>query len=272
MGSHPGICRLIHWTEPNAKHNVAIMSNPPAEHSGDKPSGDLRAILFDVFGTVVNWRGSLIDSLKRFGADRGLDFAWDSVADRWRAKYWPKMDLVRRGEIKWTILDEIHRMGLVEVLDEFNIPALPDRDIRFLTECWHRLSPWPDSVEGLLLLRKKFIIGPLSNGNLSLMVNLSKFAGLPWDVVFGCDLFRHYKPDPETYLGVCGYLNLRPDQVMLGAAHNYDLAAARKLGLRTAFIPRLTEYGSAQTTDLKAEQAWDVIASDFVDLADKLAG
>lgn len=243
------------------------MPNPPAEHSGDKPSGEFRAILFDVFGTVVDWRGSLIDSLKRFGAERGLDFAWDRVTDRWRAKYWPKMDLVRRGEIKWTILDEIHRMGLVEVLDEFKIPALPDRDIGFLTECWHRLAPWPDAVEGLRLLRKKFIIGPLSNGNVSLMVDLAKFAELPWDVVFGCDLFRHYKPDPETYLGACGLLNLRPDQVMLVAAHNYDLTAARKLGLRTAFIPRLTEYGSAQTTDLKAEQAWDVVASDFVDLA-----
>jgi 2-haloacid dehalogenase len=243
------------------------MSNLPANHLADNSLGDLRAILFDTFGTVVDWRGSLVDSLKRFGAERGLDLAWDRVADRWRAKYRPKLDLVRSGEMEWTILDEIHRLGLVEVLEEFNVPALPESDIRFLTECWHRLSPWPDAVEGLHLLRKKFIIGPLSNGNLSLMVNLAKFAGLPWDVVFGCDLFRHYKPDPETYLGACNYLSLRPDQVMMGAAHNYDLAAARKLGLRTAFIPRPVEYGPSQTTDLKAEQAWDVIATDFVDLA-----
>jgi len=248
------------------------MSNLPADHLPDNSLGDLRAILFDTFGTVVDWRGSLIDSLKRFGAERGLDLAWDRVADRWRAKYRPKMDLVRRGEMEWTILDEIHRLGLLEVLEEFKVPALPESDIRFLTECWHRLSPWPDAVEGLHLLRKKFIIGPLSNGNLSLMVNLAKFAGLPWDVVFGCDLFRHYKPDPETYLGVCNYLNLRPDQVMMGAAHNYDLAAARKLGLRTAFIPRPVEHGPSQTTDLKADQAWDVIATDFVDLTNKLAG
>ena len=238
----------------------------------DNSLGDLRAILFDTFGTVVDWRGSLVDSLKQFGADRGLDLAWDKVADRWRAKYRPKIDLVRHGEMEWTILDELHRLSLVEVLEEFKVPVLPESDIRFLTECWHRLSPWPDAVEGLHRLRKKFVIGPLSNGNLSLMVNLAKFAGLPWDVVFGCDLFRHYKPDPETYLGVCNYLNLRPDQVMLGAAHNYDLAAARKLGLWTAFIPRPVEHGPNQTTDLEAEQAWDVVATDFVDLADRLAG
>jgi 2-haloacid dehalogenase len=244
----------------------------PADHLADNSLGDLRAILFDMFGTVVDWRGSLVRSLKRFGVERGLDLDWDRVADRWRAKYWPKMDLVRRGKMEWTILDEIHRIGLVEVLEEFKVPAPPESEIRFLTECWHRLSPWPDSVEGLHLLRKKFIIGPLSNGNLSLMVDLAKFAGLPWDVVFGCDLFRHYKPDPETYLGACNYLNLRPDQVLMGAAHNYDLAAARKLGLRTAFIPRLVEHGPGQITDLTAEEAWDVIATDIVDLAKKLAG
>jgi 2-haloacid dehalogenase len=137
--------------------------------------------------------------------------------------------------------------------------------------CWHRLVPWPDAIEGLSRLRKKYIIGPLSNGNLALLVNLAKFAGLPWDVVFGADLFRHYKPDPETYLGVCNFLGLRPEEVMMAAAHNYDLKAARGLGLRTAFMPRPTEYGPGQTTDLAPEEAWDIVADDLVDLAGKLS-
>jgi 2-haloacid dehalogenase len=186
--------------------------------------------------------------------------------------YRPKIELVRSAALEWTILDELHRAALVELLPEFGISNLPEADIGFLTGCWHRLAPWPDAIAGLNRLREKFIIGPLSNANFSLMVNLAKFAQLPWDVIFGSDLFRHYKPDPETYLGVCTLLNLRPDQVMLGAAHNYDLAAARKLGLRTAFIPRPNEHGPGQTTDLKPEQAWDVVATDFGDLANQLVG
>ena len=170
----------------------------------------------------------------------------------------------------WTVLDELHHAALVELLPEFGIASLPESDLRFLTNCWHRLSAWPDATDGLRRLRRKYIIGPLSNGNLSLLVNLAKFADLPWDVIFGADLFRHYKPDPETYLGVCAYLGLQPRQVMLGAAHNYDLAAARELGLLTAFIPRPTEYGPGQTTDLRADQSWDIIASDLVDLAEKM--
>jgi 2-haloacid dehalogenase len=235
-------------------------------------SKDVRAIVFDTFGTVVDWRGSMIASLARFGAERDLNLPWEKVADRWRLKYQPKMDLVRSGALEWTILDELHRAALVEILPEFGISTLLEGDIRFLTECWHRLAPWPDAIAGLNRLRRKFIIGPLSNGNFSLMVNLAKNAQLPWDVIFGSDLFRHYKPDPETYLGVCTLLNLRPDQVMLGASHNYDLAAARKLGLWTAFVPRPNEHGPSQTTDLKPEQAWDVIATDFGDLANQLVG
>ena len=158
-----------------------------------------------------------------------------------------------------------------KLLPEFGLTSLPESDLRFLAKCWHRLSPWPDAIEGLGRLRKKYIIGPLSNGNLALLVNLSKFAGLPWDVVFGADLFRHYKPDPETYLGVCTFLGLQPEQVMMAAAHNYDLKAVRALGLRTAFIPRPAEYGPGQSTDLGPDEAWDVVADDLVDLAEKLS-
>ena len=235
------------------------------------PESIVRAIVFDTFGTIVDWRGSLINSLRGFGTERGLEAPWEKLVDRWRAAYKPNLDRVRRGELGWTILDELHYAALVELLPEFGIASLPEPDLRFLTSCWHRLSPWPDAIDGLRRLRGKYIIGPLSNGNLSLLVNLAKFAELPWDVIFGADLFRHYKPDPETYLGVCALLGLRPPQVMMAAAHNYDLAAAKELGLRTAFILRPTEHGPEQTTDLIAEQPWDIIATGLVDLAEKLA-
>ena len=155
------------------------------------PESVVRAIVFDTFGTIVDWRGSLIHSLQGFGMERGLEAPWEKLVDRWRAAYKPNLDRVRRGELGWTILDELHYAALVELLPEFGIVSLPEPDLRFLTSCWHRLSPWPDAIDGLRRLRGKYIIGPLSNGNLSLLVNLAKFAELPWDVVFGADLFRH---------------------------------------------------------------------------------
>ena len=249
---------------------METMASLTTSDAVDISQSAVRAIVFDTFGTIVDWRGSLICSLKSFGIERGLEAPWAKVADRWRAAYQPNLDRVRRGELDWTVLDELHHAALVELLPEFGIASLPESNLRFLTNCWHRLSAWPDATDGLRRLRRKYIIGPLSNGNLSLLVNLAKFADLPWDVIFGADLFRHYKPDPETYLGVCAYLGLQPRQVMLGAAHNYDLAAARELGLLTAFIPRPTEYGPGQTTDLRAAQSWDIIASDLVDLAEKM--
>jgi 2-haloacid dehalogenase len=232
--------------------------------------GTVRAIVFDTFGTIVDWRSSLIGSLEEFGRKTGVQVAWDKLVDRWRAAYEPNLRRVRTGELEWTILDELHYHALVKLLPEFDLTSLPESDLRFLVRCWHRLLPWPDAIEGLRRLRKKYIIGPLSNGNLALLVNLAKFAGLPWDVVFGADLFRHYKPDPETYLGVCNFLGLQPEQVMMAAAHNYDLKAARALGLRTAFLPRLTEFGPGQRTDLTPDEAWDIVADDLVDLAEKL--
>jgi 2-haloacid dehalogenase len=247
------------------------MPNLTTNQRVDAPENAVRAIVFDTFGTVVDWRSSLIRALKEFGMERGLEAPWEKVADRWRAAYQPNLNRVRTGELEWTILDDLHHAALVQLLPEFGIPPLPESDLHFLTKCWHRLSAWPDAVDGLRRLKKKYVIGPLSNGNLSLLVNLAKFAGLPWDVIFGADLFRHYKPDPETYLGVCAFLGLRPRQVMFGAAHNYDLAAARMLGLRTAFIPRPLEHGPGQTTDLRADQSWDIIATDLVDLANQLA-
>ena len=247
------------------------MTAEPKIKTSETDLDAVRAIVFDTFGTIVDWRTSLIKSLQEFGRKRKVEAAWDSLVDRWRAAYQPNLGRVRRGELEWTILDQLHYLALVDLLPEFGLSSLSESDLRFLTHCWHRLSPWPDAIEGLRRLRKKYIIGPLSNGNLSLLVNLAKFAELPWDVVFGADLFRHYKPDPETYLGVCNFLGLQPGEVIMAAAHNYDLKAARALGLRTAFIPRPAEYGPGQTTDLAPVEAWDILADDLVDLAEKLS-
>lgn len=153
------------------------------------------------------------------------------------------------------------------MLAQLGSPELGADDLDHLNRVWHRLNPWQDSVSGLNRLKEKYVIGPLSNGNTALLVNMAKHAGLPWDHVFSCELFQHYKPDPEAYLGVARMMYLEPSQVMMCAAHNYDLAAARNCGLRTAFIPRQTEFGAAQTTDLIPEQDWDVIATDMIDLA-----
>jgi 2-haloacid dehalogenase len=233
-------------------------------------ANEIKALLFDTFGTVVDWRSSLIEALSRFGQSRQLDVDWSKLVDQWRSAYWPSMDKVREGKLAWTTLDELHRAALVTLLPAFKLEQLSAADIDDLNGLWHRLKPWPDVRPGLAQLKSHFLIGPLSNGNFALMVELNKFAGLGWDFVFGSDIFRHYKPDPETYLEACSLLGLKPAQVVMVAAHNYDLHAARSFGLRTAFIPRLTEYGPSQTKDLRPEGPWDIVASDTEDLARQL--
>jgi 2-haloacid dehalogenase len=228
------------------------------------------AIVFDTFGTVVDWRGSLIAELTAFGESRDIAADWAGLVDAWRAAYQPSMNRVRVGELPWTKLDDLHRASLDRLIGEFGIAGLSEADRRHINRGWHRLNPWPDSVPGLARLKRRFIIGPLSNGNVSLLTNMAKHAGLPWDMVFGSDLFGHYKPDPETYLGVAKLLDLQPGQVMMAAAHNGDLAAARKCGLLTAFFPRPTEYGPRQSRDYKAEADWDVVAEDIEDMAAQL--
>jgi 2-haloacid dehalogenase len=227
-------------------------------------------IVFDTFGTVVDWRGSLIDDLTAFGRTRGIQADWPALIDAWRAAYRPSMDRVRSGEVAWTRLDDLHRGSLDRLVAEFGIKGLTEQDLVHINLGWHRLNPWPDSVPGLTRLKKQFVIGPLSNGNVSLLTYMAKHAGLPWDMVFGSDLFRHFKPDPETYLGVARLMDLAPDQVMLAAAHNGDLANARKCGLMTAFFPRPSEYGPHQKRDYAADQDWDFVARDIEDLATQL--
>jgi len=231
---------------------------------------ELKALVFDTFGTVVDWRGSLIAELTEFGRQRGIAVDWAALVDAWRGAYRPSMDRVRKGERPWTLLDTLHRETLDRLVQEFGIKGLSEDDLRHLNLGWHRLKPWPDAVPGLTRLRKKFIIGPLSNGNLALLLNMGKHAGLPWDTIFGSDLFGHFKPDPETYLGVCRLLDLAPGQVMMCAAHNSDLRAAQALGLQTGFFPRPKERGPHQNQDTEADGGWTVVAKDIEDLAGRL--
>jgi 2-haloacid dehalogenase len=230
----------------------------------------VKALTFDVFGTVVDWRGSIIRQGEAFGAERGLKVDWAAFADAWRAGYRPAMDRVRRGELPWTNLDALHRMRLEELLEQFEITGLSEADKEYLNRVWHRLDPWPDAVEGLTRLRRRFVVATLSNGNVALLTNMAKHAGLPWDCILSAELAKHYKPDPEAYLTAAELLGLRPEQVMMVAAHKDDLRAAQRVGFRTAFVTRPLEFGPQRTPDLSPDPAFDVHATDFNDLAGKL--
>src|ERR1700730_6586407 len=230
----------------------------------------VKALVFDTFGTVVDWRGSIIEEGTAWEKTKGITVDWARFADRWRAGYAPSMEKVRRGELPWTNLDHLHRALLEELLKEFHIEGLSEEEKDHWNRVWHRLKPWPDSVAGLTRLKKKYIIAPLSNGNVALLTNMAKFAGLPWDLILSAELFEHYKPDPETYLGAARLLCLPPERVMMVAAHNHDLKAAQKLGLKTAFVARPTEYGPLQKHDFEARGDWDIVAKDFGGIADKM--
>ena len=231
----------------------------------------VRALVFDVFGTVVDWRSSLIDDLSAWGRKRGLDGNWTGLVDAWRGAYKPSMDEVgAHPERGFVVLEDLQRTSLVRLVPRFGLSSLSDDDLDHINMGWRRLKPWPDSVAGLARLKSRFLIAPLSNGNFALIAAMAKQAGLPWDVVFGSDLFDHYKPDPDVYLGAARLLRLSPSDLMMVAAHNSDLEAAQQLGLKTAFVARPTEYGPHQTKDLAAEGDWDVVARDFGELADRL--
>jgi 2-haloacid dehalogenase len=231
----------------------------------------IKALTFDVFGTVVDWRSSIFSEGEAFGRAKGITGVdWQLFADKWRGLYQPAMDEVRSGRRPFVKLDVLHRESLDKLVAEFGIKGLTEADLDHLNRAWHRLDPWPDSVPGLQRMKKKYILATLSNGNVALMVNMAKRAGLPWDTILGAEVTRHYKPQPECYLGTVDFLGLEPSEVALVAAHNGDLAAARRVGLRTCFVTRPHEYGPGQSKDLKAEQDWDFIARDFVHLADEL--
>jgi 2-haloacid dehalogenase len=230
-----------------------------------------KALVFDTFGTVVDWRGSIIEEGTAWGKAKRFEIDWASFADRWRAGYAPAMDKVRKGQMPWTKLDDLHRMILEELLGEFRMmPALSEAERDHLNRVWHRLKPWPDSVAGLRRLKKKFTIAPLSNGNVSLLADMAKNAGLPWDLILSAELAKHYKPDRESYLTAVELLGLKPEEVMMCAAHVGDLNAARSFGLRTGFIHRPKEYGPTREADKAAPGQFDVVAKDMLDLANQL--
>jgi 2-haloacid dehalogenase len=231
---------------------------------------EVQALLFDVFGTVVDWRGSIIAELSRFGAGKGIAADWAAFTDDWRGMYQPAMEEVRSGRRPWTILDVLHRESLDALLARYGVAGLSEAEKDHLNRVWHRLQPWPDAVEGLARLKSRTIIGTLSNGNVGLLTRMAKNAGLPWDVILGAETARAYKPLPQAYIANAALLNLEPSQVMLVAAHNGDLAAASAAGLRTAFVARPQEYGPRQSRDFKAERAWDVVCAGFTELADAM--
>ena len=222
-----------------------------------------RALLFDVFGTCVDWRTAVI----RAGAVYGLPAAF---ADDWRGRYQPQLETVRSGARPWTILDVLHREALDAVLADHGVD-LPAAARDELNRVWHRLDAWPDTVPGLTRLKRECVIAPVSNGNIALLVDMARHAGLPWDAILGAELARAYKPDPEAYLRSVAALGLQPGEAMMVAAHNGDLVAASALGLTTAFVPRPAEHGPDQTTDLEPEADYDVVAADLEALADGLA-
>ena len=232
---------------------------------------NVKALLFDVFGTVVDWRSSITREGEALGARLGIYADWEAFADDWRGRYQPAMEPIRTGERPYTDLDALHHENLNANLEAYGIDVLSAEDKQGFNRAWHRLDPWPDSVEGLTRLKQGYVIATLSNGGVAIMVNMAKRAGLPWDCILGAPFARQYKPHPDVYLHAADALGLFPWECMMVAAHNGDLRAAQALELRTAFVRRPTEHGPDQTTDLEPTEDWDVIAADIADLAVRMA-
>ena len=230
---------------------------------------EVKALTFDVFGTVVDWYSSIVAEGEKFGDTHGIDMDWTQFALKWRAGYGPAMNKVRHGELPWQNIDALHRLILDDLLDEFNITDLSETDKGYLNRVWHRLKPWPDAVSGLKRLRKQYIIATLSNGNVALLTNMAKFAGLPWDCILSAELTGHYKPDPEVYETAAALLGLTPNEVMMVAAHPGDLRASQAVGFQTALVPRPLEYGPGSVQEVTAHPS-DLVANDFNELADLL--
>ena len=251
--------------------SVATISASAQTPQASSDLSHVKALVFDTFGTVVDWRASVTQHVQELATRKRLNIDAVKFADTWRSGYQPAMNRVRTGELPWTKLDDLHRLMLNKLLVDFGIAGrLSESEVDALNHAWHRLRPWPDAVSGLTRLKKKFIIAPLSNGNIALMTDLAKFAGLPWDCILGAELVRHYKPDREVYQSAADFLNLKVDEVMMVAAHLGDLTAAKGVGLRTAFVTRPLEFGPNGKPDLQPNASVDVAARDFNDLASKL--
>jgi 2-haloacid dehalogenase len=242
--------------------NEGEMSHPTTD--------SVRVLAFDVFGTVVDWRSSVIAEGEQLGHAKGITMDWAAFADAWRAAYHPSLDRVRSGELPWTKLDVLHRMSLEQILKQFKIEGLTEEEKDHFNRIWHRLKPWPDSVGGLQRLKARFVMTTLSNGNISLLTNMAKHAGLPWDCILSAENVRHYKPDPEIYQFVPALFDLKPEQAMLVAAHEHDLQAAQKHGLRTAYVHRPFEHGPGKASPIPPAGKYDFVANDFLDLAEQI--
>ena len=229
-----------------------------------------KALAFDVFGTVVDWHGGIATEAAALAARQGIDGDWPAFSNDWRAGYMPAMDKVRRGELPWAHIDTLHRMILDAIVARHGLDGLSGAERDHLNRAWHRLPPWPDAVPGLVRLKRRFVLTTLSNGNFSLLVELARHAGLPWDCVISAELFGHYKPDPETYLGCARLLDIAPDELMLVACHPGDLRAARACGLGTAYVRRPFERGPSTVLPAVADGEFDLVANDFEQLADLL--
>ncbi|MBI2133017.1 MAG: haloacid dehalogenase type II [Candidatus Tectomicrobia bacterium] len=229
---------------------------------------DVKAFAFDVFGTVVDWRGSLIREGEALGREKGIPLDWAALADAWQAGKEPALERIRAGGAPWSTLDAVHRARLDVILAQAGAAGLDEEEKDRLNRAWHRLAPWPDSVPGLARLKRRGVVSAFSNGNFALLVNMARHAGLPWDCVISADLFRRYKPAPELYLGAAELLGLPPEEVMVAAAHEGDLRAARANGLKTAYVARPLEFGPGKHAE--PAEMWDVMASGIEDLAGKL--
>jgi len=231
----------------------------------------IKALVFDVFGTVVDWRGSIIREGEALSAAKRLQVDWPAFADAWRAGYQPAMQRARSGEIAWTNVDGLHRGILDGLIPRFGLGSLDEVEREHLNRAWHRLDAWPDAVAGLVRLKSRYVISTLSNGNIALLVNMAKRAGLPWDCVLSAEIMQHYKPDPEVYQGAARLLGFSFDEVLMVAAHPSDLRGAARAGLRTALVSRPLEHGpnptGAPPPDALPDDRFDVVARDFVNLA-----
>jgi len=241
-----------------------------AAQSAETAPRPAQILVFDTFGTVVDWRSSVIAAGERLGRAKNLQVDWAAFADAWRGGYGPSMNRVRTGQLPWTKLDVLHRMTLDELLVKFKIEGLSETDKANFNRVWHMLDPWPDAPGGLARMKRRFVIAPLSNGNLSLLTNMGKYANLPWDCILSVELVRHYKPDPETYRMPVEFFDVTPADVMMVAAHVGDLDAAKKLGLKTAYVHRPKEYGPARQPKPPEPGRFDYMANDFRELAGKL--
>ena len=229
-----------------------------------------KAYIFDVFGTLVDWRESVAKQAKVVFSERGIAADPHAFADYWRGRYQPGMERIRSGNRGYVALDVLHLENLTETLEHFDIADQFDDAARHeMNTMWEKLDPWPDVVEGLAALKKRDIIAPCSNGSIALMTRLAKYAGLPWDCILGADIAQNYKPQTEVYHACCNALRLEPGDVMMVAAHNDDLEAARACGLQTGFTPRVSEYGPYQSKDFEPTSDWDWIGEKLMALADK---